>query len=779
MNGPDKWPGATHVQNEDGTLIALSVFDATGRMAIANQLLTPATKSSHIGTAYQYKNSNKKVFRHLRNGDFLLLNRQPTLHKPSIMAHTARILPGERTIRMHYANCNTYNADFDGDEMNAHFPQNEIARAEAMLIARTDQQYLVPTDGGVLRGLIQDHVDAGVDMCSRDTFLSREKYIQLVYAGLRESNTGATLGNGNIEKQVEIGRDGRILLQAPAILKPVPFWTGKQVISTILDNLTPRNRDELNLISKAKIPAKQWGPSAPEEQTVLIMDGQLLTGILDKSQFGASENGLVHAVYEIYGATYAGKLLSILGRLFTAYMQYYGFTCRMDDLRLTEEGDRIRRELIDEAKNIGHEVTEKYVKEVTSMDLRSGLEKVLRNEEMIAGLDSAMKAQTNKTTSQIIGSCIPDNLFKPFPKNNMQVMTISGAKGSSVNVSQISCLLGQQELEGKRVPMLVSGRSLPSFQAYDPSSRAGGYITGRFLTGIKPQEYYFHCMAGREGLIDTAVKTSRSGYLQRCLIKHLEGIRVHYDHTVRDADGSVIQFRYGEDGLDVCKQSTLSNFDFNALNYQSLIKRFDPAVVQNKVDEESVKTYLKNQKKDENKYQDPVLSVFSPSKYVGAVSDKFLHGMEQYIAKNPSNLLRDKKKDRGGWSDRPIKPKYFKSLMDLKYMSALVEPGEAVGLLAAQSIGEPSTQMTLNTFHFAGFGAKNVTLGIPRLREIIMTASDHIKTPLMKLPLREHVSEEQKELLCEKISKLTLSQILTSVQVTEKYVPKVLIFNTD
>jgi DNA-directed RNA polymerase I subunit RPA1 len=125
----------------------------------------------------------------------------------------------------------------------------------------------------------------------------------------------------------------------------------------------------------------------------------------------------------------------------------------------------------------------------------------------------------------------------------MQMMTVSGAKGSNVNVSQISCCLGQQELEGRRVPLMISGKSLPSFLAYDSSARAGGYIAGRFLTGIKPQEYYFHCMAGREGLIDTAVKTSRSGYLQRCLIKHLEGLRVHYDNTVRDSEGSILQVR--------------------------------------------------------------------------------------------------------------------------------------------------------------------------------------------------------------------------------------------
>ena len=238
INGPQKWPGATHVQNEDGSMINLAHLDESGRTAIANQLLTPHVShrifffSSNIHLIENTKNVNKKVLRHLRNGDFLLLNRQPTLHKPSIMAHTARILPGEKTIRMHYANCNTYNADFDGDEMNIHFPQNEVARAEAMLIARTDLQYLVPTDGGVLRGLIQDHVDAGVDMSSKDTFLDRETYMQLIFNALRPDDPiGKGIGNGKIENEVVIGRNGHILTIPPVLFKPKMLWTGKQVVN--------------------------------------------------------------------------------------------------------------------------------------------------------------------------------------------------------------------------------------------------------------------------------------------------------------------------------------------------------------------------------------------------------------------------------------------------------------------------------------------------------------------------------------------------------------------
>ena len=266
--------------------------------------------------------------------------------------------------------------------------------------------------------------------------------------------------------------------------------------------MIPEGRSPLNLTSKARIPAKSWGPSAPEEQTVLIMDGHFLTGILDKSQFGASAHGLVHAMYEVYGPPYAGKLLSILGRLFTSYLQFAGFTCRMDDLILTPKGDELRRDLIKSSETLGHQVaaevtdldaTKEDIYSIKSKaDIRDKLEDCLRDDEKMAHLDSCMKSKTNRITSKIISTCIPDHLFKPFPQNNMQVMTVSGAKGSSVNVSQISCLLGQQELEGRRVPTMVSGKTLPSFQAYDTSARSGGFITGRFLTGIKPQEYFYH-----------------------------------------------------------------------------------------------------------------------------------------------------------------------------------------------------------------------------------------------------------------------------------------------
>ena len=175
-------------------------------------------------------------------------------------------------------------------------------------------------------------------------------------------------------------------------------------------------------------------------------------------------------------------------------------------------------------------------------------------------LDNTMKSKMNKATENIINGCVPDGLVKRFPRNSISAMVLTGAKGGLVNMTQICCLLGQQELEGRRVPKMQNGKTLPCYLPYDPNPRSSGYVTDRFISALRPQDFYFHCMAGREGLMDTAVKTSRSGYLQRCLIKQLESLIVSYDLTVRDNDGSIVQFLYGDDSIDVMNSKYLDRF---------------------------------------------------------------------------------------------------------------------------------------------------------------------------------------------------------------------------
>ena len=203
-----------------------------------------------------------------------------------MMAHLAKILPKEQTIRMHYANCSTYNADFDGDEMNIHLPQSYQAASEAYKLMATHKQYVVPTSGKPIRGLIQDSVVSGVFLSKKDTFINREEYMQLVYAGLREL--------------VSDNKIGRVQTLPPTIIKPKPMWTGKQVISTVLKNIVLSGLSAkeakrqskipgMNLDSKSRLNAKEWGPLGAQEGEVIIRDNEHLQGTLDKNQFGSSD----------------------------------------------------------------------------------------------------------------------------------------------------------------------------------------------------------------------------------------------------------------------------------------------------------------------------------------------------------------------------------------------------------------------------------------------------------------------------------------------------------
>ncbi|KAF2927534.1 DNA-directed RNA polymerase I subunit 1 [Oryza sativa Japonica Group] len=792
-NGADIHPGATHYR-DNNNMYKLQAAPPK-RRAIAKMLPASRGSISQPGKDPKCEFESKVVYRHLQDGDVVLVNRQPTLHKPSMMAHVVRVLPGEKTIRMHYANCSTYNADFDGDEMNVHFPQDEISRAEAINIVDANKQYIGPRSGDAVRGLIQDHIIGAVLLTKLDTFLSREEYNQLVYGSVLSS----TRRSGQFGKKISIIMDDDALEPVPpAIWKPKPLWTGKQVITTILNHVT-KGRPPFTVEKKGRIekeyliPEERNGDKVktinPSEQVLYVHDNELIKGMIDKAQFG--NYGIVHTVHELYGPETAGVLLSSFSRLFTMVLQLHGFTCGVDDLLLSQESDMTREEILgksekhskivhinftrpkkddkaeakaedirpkegDEAEDTrpkeGDEAEDTRPKEdheaedsthpkedheaedsthpkedheaegddEDQMKLQMEVEKIIRRngESATVILDRNMSSELNTLTSKVNKKVFPYGLRKPFPGNCLSLMTQTGAKGGLVNMTQISSLLGQQELEGKRVPRMISGKTLPCFPPWDTSSRAGGFIGDRFLTGLRPQEYYFHCMAGREGLVDTAVKTSRSGYLQRCLIKSLESLKVSYDHTVRDVDGSIIQFCYGEDGVDVLKTSFLDD-KFRELsdNRRALL---------GKLDSHNDKHLLLN-----------------PNGYISELPEKLIE--------NAMEFLKSKRNEKGRYD---IKEKELMKLLKVKYISSLVDPGEAVGVVAAQSIGEPSTQMTLNTFHLAGRGEMNVTLGIPRLKELLMTASAKISTPFMKCPLLEDKTwDDDEEEMDDKLKK--------------------------
>ena len=765
-----------------------------------------------------------------------------------------------------------------------------------------DNQYIVPTSGNPLRGLIQDHVASGVKLTCKDTFLDREEFMQLLY-----------IATSGLEGTEVVGFDKDVVIPIPAILKPKPLWTGKQVVSALLDNLIRPPLPPINLDGKTRTPPTAFGADQLEDK-VIFRCNHLLRGVMDKNAMGASTLGIVHAVFELYGATMAGTLLHSFGCLFTYYLQDAGHTCGLEDLVLTSNAEEERLQLLKcvhmdasvgfQAFVRGENITEAVTAASTDADESTeyGIDSLaFSNAEKESAdlfakdpanakikLDAAMQSIVNKSSSNVIKACTPNGLYAPFLKNNFSMMVMTGAKGSSVNQSSISCMLGQQALEGQRVPVMVSGKSLPSFRAHDGNPRAHGFVADRFLTGIKPQEYYFHCMAGREGLVDTAVKTSRSGYLQRCLVKHLEELKVNYDNTVRDAGGNIIQFLYGDDGVDTMGSALLAgsqeHMAFLARNYLALTTRYGigkevikegglefatarehnthlyyaekyakataagkgdaklkNAVVQARrkiltslpwgrknikpiwesatvvkvhtTDDKSktplsvdLKYLIDNvvEKRVPLRIQDDVRCIgtthvdfdsmdnndndndvrnttttiplikagmpdtamahMSLSSSLGACSERVQKAIDNYVLENPDRLLTDGVSGETAPSDGDgtalINADGLEMIIWMKYLRALACPGEAVGCVAAQSVGEPSTQMTLNTFHLAGSGA-NVTLGIPRLREIVMTASRTLKTPTMTIPLLPHLKAIDCRALARRISCLHLSQILS------------------
>ncbi|XP_045123262.1 DNA-directed RNA polymerase I subunit RPA1-like isoform X2 [Portunus trituberculatus] len=811
QNGPLVYPGAVMVEDEEGHRKHLSPDDPKQREAMAKKLLTPP--ESHVRCV----NAHKIVFRHLQNGDFVLMNRQPTLHRPSIQAHRARVMPNDRVFRMPYANCKAYNADFDGDELNMHFPQNELARSEAQCLVTTHAQYLTPKDGSPLAGLIQDCVVASVMLTIRGKFFDRKDYQQLVYSGLSDHTA-------------------RIKTLPPTILKPQQLWSGKQVMSTLLLNIIPEHKARPSFSFRTSVKVDMWqtdeqrpwrgGGSAEHRREAMtdsdfvMRDGELLSGVIDKSAIGSTSHGLVHVCYELYGGAIASKVLTAINRLCVYYLKWCGHTISVKEFVTPKSVSEWRRNALGNlVERTPFGVSLKL--DVVEADLRDYYERchMSGNEKDMASIDAAYTAVLGGTTSTVTGQN-EKQLLRRGLDNHMRMMVDTGAKGSKVNMNQMASLFGSVAIDGKRMPLSITGKSLPSFKAYEVNPRAGGYIPDRFMTGINPKSYYFLCIVGRDSLQHTAVKTADSGYLQRCLIKHLEGIQVKYDMTVRNSDGLVLQFAYGEDGLDVTKVpflKTLATMDVLVQNSHRLMEPRALTLAKSTGQHEKVEMYRKKMSKyikkgpkqrgvrwsgflkfcskveeqkhipgytvgrsnaslqlqslwhclrpeERDKYRkktakglDPINSVFSIASNLGVVSEALDAMVDKYyeqvhVPQTPTTHVLSKQE--------------VATAVHMKALNSIVNPGEAVGALCAQALGEPLTQMTLNTFHFAGRDELNVTLGVPRMKEVLRTASKNISTPIMEVPFLDHVTKSRAEALRIKLSEVSLSKVLESMTIT-------------
>jgi DNA-directed RNA polymerase subunit A' len=657
LNGPNVYPGANYIIRPDGVKIRLEyVADRTG---IADSLVMGYT-----------------VERHLLEGDIVIFNRQPSLHRMSIMAHNVRVLP-YRTFRVHPAVCPPYNADFDGDEMNLHVPQSQEARAEAALLMRVQDQIISPRYGGPIIGGIRDFITGAFLLTRDDTFLTADEIANLAYLGGY---------NGPLPKP-ELEKDGILL------------YTGKQLFSLFLPK-------DFNFVISSK-----WNKSSKRQgKDVVIKNGQLISGVIDKASIGAEEpDSVLHRIAKDYGNDVARKFLDSILIMLKTYITHRGFSYGYSDLWLNDETRKEILDVIDKTYNKINELVLQY-KEGT-LPLTRGLSPEEALELYVVNELSRARDRAGKTAD------------RSFPDDNSGViMASTGARGSTLNIGQMTAALGQQSIRGKRIIKGYRNRALSHFKPGEQNPDSKGFVKSNYRDGLNPIQFFFHAMGGREGLVDTAVRTQQSGYMQRRLINALEHLKAEYDLTVRDPHGNLIQFVYGDDGIDPAKSD-----HGEAVNIDRLVE------AESVIDE--------NPKADETQIREIL------GKYAEKMNPKMRFNIESALSTNPLSKSGIKK--------------VVTKIIDL-FEKAMVEPGEAVGVVTAQSIGEPGTQMTLRTFHFAGVKERNVTLGLPRLIELVDARKKPV-TPTMDIYLdeehrlsREKALEVAKRIIFTRISDLII-----------------------
>jgi len=660
INGPDKFPGVNYILRPDGVKIRLDFVE--DRSIIADSL-----EAGYL------------VERHLLDGDIVLFNRQPSLHQMSIMGHHVRVLPG-KTFRLHPSVCPPYNADFDGDEMNLHVPQSEESRAEALLLMRVQEQLISPRFGGPIIGALRDFITGAYLLTKDDTILSTQEFYN--YAMLGDYQ-------GKLPEPKIKNKDGS-------------FFTGKQLFSIFLPS-------DFNFVMTSK-----WSKGTKKvEKDIVIKNGELVSGVIDKASIGAEEpESVLHRIAKDYGNEQAKKFLNSILIIIKQFITDYGFSYGYSDLELSEKDREAILNDINETYNKVYDLTDQLNKKTLS-PMRG-----MTREETAEALITYELGKARDRAGITANSNLSDD-------NAGKIMATTGARGSALNVGQMAGALGQQSRRGKRLHTGYSNRTLSHFKEYDYNPDSHGFVKSNFRDGLSTLEFFFHAMGGREGLVDTAVRTQQSGYMQRRLINALEHIRLEYDGTVRDPHGHIMQFLYGEDGIDVAKSDHGEAFNVNRLvESQSIIDSGKKATKEEI--EKLAKKYTKT---------------FSP-RLISAVNDA-LHASQ--LSKEGIETV-------------------CKKGLEL-YDKSRVEPGQAVGIVTAQSIGEPGTQMTLRTFHTAGIAEKNVTLGLPRIIELV-DARKKPATPAMDIYLDKKIksSRESAISIARNILETSIADLVTDIE---------------
>jgi DNA-directed RNA polymerase subunit A' len=502
LNGPFIHPGANYIIRNDRRRIDLRYVK--NRKIIADMLAPGFT-----------------VERHLDNGDLVLFNRQPSLHRMSIMAHEVRIMDG-KTFRLNLTVCPPYNADFDGDEMNLHVPQSEEARTEAELLLKVQEHILSPRFGGPILGGIQDFISAVFQFTSKDSLYDKKSALNLLYIGnVFKIHPNFTLDHFK-----------------PITIDPEPMYSGKEIFSTLLP-------EDLNIKIKSKF-CKRCDvceeEDCPYDAFVVIKNGELITGTIDENSFGAMQsNSILQRIIKDHGNARGREFLDNATRMLLYVIRKNGMTMGLDEVYVKGKAFADIEKILENANNESeklitafYENDTKILKRAPGRSMRETLE--LRIRQVLA----EARKQAEETAANYIGD-----------EAHSVIMTKSGARGNILNLGQMSAVVGQQAIRGERINRGYSLRTLPHFKVNDLSPKARGFVSSSYRNGLKPEEFFFHAMGGREGLVDTAVRTSTSGYMQRRLVNALQDMVVENDGTVRNSDKNIIQFAFGDDGVDV------------------------------------------------------------------------------------------------------------------------------------------------------------------------------------------------------------------------------------
>jgi DNA-directed RNA polymerase subunit A' len=502
-NGPEGHPGANYVKRPDG-----------------RRLKVTEKNCEELSTKVE---AGWEVNRHMVDGDIVIFNRQPSLHRMSIMAHEVVVMP-YKTFRLNTVVCPPYNADFDGDEMNMHALQNEEARAEARVLMRVQEQILSPRFGENIIGAIQDHISGTYLLTNENPRFNETQALDLLRA-TRIDELPEPSGHDDTDE---------------------PFWTGRDIFSELLPS-------DLNL---------EFSGTVGDD--VIIEDGQLIEGTIAEDEVGEFGGKIVDTITKVYGTTRARIFINEVAALAMRSIMHFGFSIGIDDESIPQEAQNRIDEAMDNAYNRVEELIETYQNgDLESLPGRT--------------VDETLEMKIMQTLGKARDSAgdIAEDHFSD--DNPAVVMAESGARGSMLNLTQMAGCVGQQAVRGERINRGYEDRTLSHYKPNDLSAEAHGFVEHSYTGGLDPREFFFHAMGGREGLVDTAVRTSKSGYLQRRLINALSELETQYDGTVRDTSDTIVQFEFGEDGTSPVQVSSTdeSEIDVDQIADRIIEEEFD------------------------------------------------------------------------------------------------------------------------------------------------------------------------------------------------------------